>query len=1105
MLRAVIAFALMKKLLIILAVAVSAFAADTNETFKGLKFREIGPATMGGRIDDFAVVESDPDIIYVGTASGGVLKSTNGGITFEPVFDDQQNSTVGDIAVAPHDPSIVWVGSGESNNRQSSSWGNGIYKSTDGGKTWQHMGLDNSKHIGRIVISPADPNVVYVAAAGSLWGPSKDRGIYKTTDGGATWKQVLFVNEDTGVNDIAMDPDSPGTLIAAAYQRRRTVFGFSGSGPGSGLYKTTDGGATWKKLEKGLPWSTEPAKPVRTTAAEEGGGPAGETPALRQPATEPDPLATNEIGRIGVQFYRRDPNVVYAVIEHANGGVFRSEDRGETWTKMSDTDPRGVYYSQIRIDPNNEQRIWVLGANMYVSGDGGRTFKEGSPNFRQIHGDFHAMWIDPRDSNHMITGSDGGIYASHDRGQTWEFINTVPLGQFYELGLDNQRPYRICGGLQDNNVWCGPSMSFDTRGIGNAEWFTIGGGDGFYAQFDPSDPNTVYAESQDGNLLRRNLATHEAKSIRPLAPEGERYRFQWNTPLVVSSFDPHTLYYGGQYLFKSTNRGDDWTRVSPDLTTAVDRDKLPIMGRVPDKYTMSRHDGVQAYPAITTIAESPTNRDLLYAGTDDGNLQVTRDGGKTWKNVTPLKNIYVSRVIASRFNEGTAYATFDGHRSNDFNVYVYKTTDYGTTWKPITSGIANDGDIVHVIREHPKNANLLFLGTEHGLYMSNDAGARWTRLKLNLPTVPVDDVEIQQRENDLVLGTHGRSIWVLDDIGPIEAGGAPLSDLTVFDFRPATEFRISNRGGAIGQQSFFGPNPPNGAIITYYLKNKPADKEKVKITITDKDGKYVRDMDGTTDAGMNRVTWDLRTRSVTAAPREPVEATTARGTQGGEVTPESETEPAAAGGGGGGFGQFNQGLRVDPGVYNVEVSAGNLKQTKTVTVEEDPRIQLSAQDRTARNAALAQLAPMASQATALRRQMTTLHTALKNYNTTRLPANIKTVITDLTKRVDDTCVKVGTPQQCGQAQRLGSAGPPVTYIEPPVTNRITQLINSLENFAAAPSQTQLDQINVLKDLLAKATADVRSTQQAVVDLNKQMRDANIPYIAVPRGEPGGAR
>jgi len=1078
-----------KTVLLAMFVSVAAFAADKpapvaptdyNEVFKRLKFREIGPAAMGGRIDDFAVVESNPDIIYVGTAAGGVFKTTNGGITWDPIFDDQPTSTIGDVTVAPSDPSIVWVGSGEANNRQSGSWGNGVYKSTDAGRIWKHMGLNNSMAIGRIVISPADPNVLYVAAGGNLWGASKDRGVYKSSDGGKTWSNVLFVNDDTGATDIAMDPDSPGTLIAAMYQRRRTVFGFSGSGSGSGLYKTTDGGASWKKLEKGLPWDPDAKK-----------------------IADADPQAAKEIGRIGVNFYRRNANVVYALIEHANGGIFRSDDGGETWTKQSETNPRGSYYSQVIIDPNNDQRVWVHGAQMYYSEDAGKTFKTNL--VQKIHGDYHAMWIDPRDSNHMIAGSDGGIYATHDRGRSWDYLNTIAIGQFYEIGLDMQRPYHICGGLQDNNVWCGPSATFDTRGIANSDWFTVGGGDGFYAQIDPTDPNTVYAESQDGNLLRRNLKTHESRSIRPPAAEGERLRFQWNSPLVVSAYDNKTLYYGGNYLFKSTDRGDSWTRLGGDLTTGEDRDKLPIMGRVPDKNTMSRDDGVQAWPAITTISESPTNRDLLYAGTDDGNLQVTRDGGKTWKNVTPKKGVYVSRVIASRFNEGTAYATLDGHRSNDFGVYVFATSDYGATWKPIRSGIDDDAGTVHVIREHFRNPKLLFLGTERGLFVSYDQGGHWSRLKLNLPTVPVDDIAIHPRENDLVLATHGRSIWILDDLAPIEqmTDAVPSEALHVFEARPATEWRIANRSGVTGHKAFFGPNPPNGASITYLLKSKPADKEKVKISVVNKEGKVVREIDGTGDAGLNRVTWDLRTRSVNEAPREP-EAAAAGATAGGGVT-EAATEQASEQGGG--FGGFQGALRVEPGEYTVKVASGKLEQSTKVVVEEDPRIEISPDDRTARRQALTQLAQLATSGAAARRSITGLHTALKDYKKTKLPENIQKAADDLLKKVDAACLKLGTPTQCGQpSPGLGWAGPPVLYTPPPVTQRITQLLGGIENYAAAPTAWQLDQVKVLQGLLKDATSEAQTiTKTDLETLNKMMRDANVPYVSVPVGGGGGGQ
>src|SRR6266568_3627876 len=626
------------------------------DKFKSLEFREIGPATMGGRIDDFAVVESNPNIVYVGTASGGVWKTTNNGTTWESVFDKESVSTIGDIAIAPSDPSVVWVGTGEPNNRQSSSWGDGAYKSLDGGKTWKKMGLEATHHIGRIVIHPKNPEVVYVAALGHLWGPNAERGVYKTSDGGKTWSQVLKINDDTGVSDIAMDPESPNTLYAAAYERRRTPYGFNGGGPDSAIYKTTDG--------------------------------------------------------------------------------------GETWKKMSDTNPRPSYYSQVRIDPNNDLRLWALGAQMFYSEDGGKTFS--TQRVKGIHGDYHAMWIDPADSNHMITGSDGGIHWSYDAGKTWDFLNTIAIGQFYEVALDNEKPYHICGGLQDNGSWCGPSQTLTRDGIVNEDWQVIHGGDGFYAAIDNVEPWIVYTESQDGYIDRRDMRTGQQRSIRPEAKAGEpHYRFQWNSAVAVSAHNHTTVYYGGNYLFKSTDRGDNWIRLGGDLTSGVDRNKLQIFGKTPDKNTLSRHDGVQEYPTITTFSESPLTPSVLWVGTDDGNVQVTRDGGKTWKNVASKvpgvpKGTYVSRVVASKTGEGAALLTFDGHRGDDNNIYVFTTGDYGENWKPIRNGIPDSAGSVHVVREHPRNTNLLFAGTEFGLWISWDHGMNWVAFKNIFPAADGD-------------------------------------------------------------------------------------------------------------------------------------------------------------------------------------------------------------------------------------------------------------------------------------------------------------------------------------------------------------------------------
>jgi photosystem II stability/assembly factor-like uncharacterized protein len=773
---------------------------------------------------------------------------------------------------------------------------------------------------------------------------------------------------------------------------------------------------------------------------------------------------------------------------------------------MSDTNPRAMYYSQVHIDPNNDQRIWVHGANMFYSEDGGKTFRQNLG--QRIHGDFHAMWIDPNDSNFMLAGSDGGIHITHDRGRSWDFVNTVPLGQFYEIGLDMAKPYNICGGLQDNNAWCGPSATMDNRGIGNEDWFTVGGGDGFYAQIDPTDPSIVYTESQDGNVLRRNLKTHESRSIRPQPAEGEaRYRFQWNSPIVISAHDPKTIYYGGNFLFRSNDRGDNWTKLGPDLTTGQDRDKLPILGKVPDANTLSRHDGVQQFPAITSISESALNKDVLWAGTDDGNLQVTRDGGKTWTNVAAKvagvpKGTYVSRVIASRHAEGTSYATFDGHRSNDFGIYVYATTDYGTTWKAIRNGIPDNNGIVNVIREHPKNPKLLFAGTEYGAYVSFDQGARWTRLKLNLPTVPVDDIAIHPRENDLVFGTHGRSIWILDDITALEqmSDAVATEDLHLFDIRTATQWRIANRSGSTGHKVFYGPNPPNGAIVNYYLKAKPDEKERVRIAITDKDGKVVREMDGTKEVGVNRVVWDLRSRSLTA--------------QGGEGGAGGGEAGEGSGFGGGGFGRGGGALRVEPGEYTVKVTVGKLEQSKKVVVEEDPRIVISAADRAARRKALDQVSQMAAGGMMGQRSVTGLRTAIsgviegwKKPGAAKPAENVQKAAEELLKKVAVTCKLFANPTQCGErpTTALGAAGPPLVPTEPPLPQRVMQLIMGLESYTAAPTAWQLEQIPILQAKLAEAGAAARKlTQEELPALNKLMNEAGVPHIVLPTGgRPGG--
>ena len=1091
--------------LLVLGLCTAALFAQSpyDTALKNLKFRSIGPAVMGGRIDDLAIVESNPDIIYVGTAAGGIMKTVNGGMSWQAIFEDQPNPSIGDLALAPSNPSILYVGTGEPNNRQSSSWGDGIYKSMDGGATFTHMGLRETHHIGRIVVHPTDPNTVYAAALGDLWGPNKERGVYMSTDGGATWKQTLFVNEDTGVTDISIDPQSPNILYAAAYQRRRTVFGFNGGGPGSGLYRSTDGGLHWTKL----------------------GGP-----------TLGRGLPTGEYGRCALDVYRRNSNIVYALIEHpTQGGVYRSEDKGATWTRMSDTNPRPMYFSQIRVDPSSDQRIWMGGVNIYFSEDGGRTFTQN--RFRNVHSDVHAIWIDPSNSDHLVIGNDGGVWATNDSGRNWRHFNNMAIGQFYEVAYDFQKPYKICGGAQDNYSWCGPSSNMQTLGVGNEDWFTVQGGDGFYNRIDPSDPNIIYAESQDGNLARRDLRTSESKSIRPLEDNDQapRFRFQWNSPLMISPHDPKTIYYGGNHLFRSTDRGDTWTRLGEDLTTGADRNKLTILGKVVDTVALSRNDGVVAWPCITAIAESPVKAGVLWAGTDDGNVQLSRDGGKTWHNVMSMitgapKGGYVSRIEPSHRDEGTAYVTFDNHRSADYGIYIFRTTNHGDSFTRITNGIPPEAGTVHVIREDPANPNVLFAGMEFGLYVTFDRGANWRKLKNGLPTVPVFDLQIHPRDHDLILATHGRSFWIMDDISALEQLNDQVlsSDLKLFEnARPGIEWKMADYRSFVGTSLFLAGNAQPGVLLDYYTKSAGP----VRFTITDKNGKAVRTLNARAEAGVvNRTAWDMRYD----APVPPQEGRGGRGggggggrggrggaaasaetPGGGELTTEfgpagAGAEGASAGGGGGGgggrggFGPGRGGL-VEPGDYAVTLSANGKTETHTFKVEDDPRVQMSQSDRDQRRKAVDTLMSLMKDADAARRRAVAMNTAITNLteswkqpNAPQVPDTVKKAADDLLGRVKAAAATFEAPGggRGGRGGAGGGAGPPPPYTPPPVTQKLSRLMGTIDGYSAAPTSRQMADIEEASQQLQKGIAEVNKLWDEVPKLNKLMIDAGIQYFTV---------
>jgi photosystem II stability/assembly factor-like uncharacterized protein len=883
-----------------------------------LKWRSIGPINTSGRIDDFSVgrVHGQPDQIYVATATGGVFKSTNGGTSWDPIFDKvDAMMSIGTVRVAPSNANVVWVGTGEANNRQSSYWGDGVYKSTDAGKTWKSMGLRETRSIARIVIDPGNYDIVYVAAAGHLWGSNPERGVFKTTDGGQTWKKVLYVDDNTGATDLIIDPMNPLILYAATYQHQRKAWGFNGGGPGSAIYKTTDGGATWTKLTNGLP--------------------------------------TGDKGRIGIDLMPSDSREVYAVIEAAGstGGVFRTLDGGANWEKMSPLDTRPMYYSQIRLDPKDKNRIYMLGSNrgFYFSDDAGKTFTE---RFSNVHGEDHALWVDPDDPNHLIVGGDGGVSITWDRAMTWDFRRNMPIGQFYEVDVDNKVPYTVCGGLQDNGLWCVPSAVRNRNGIADRDGWNIGGGDGFYAKIDPSDPNYAYEESQDGNVARVNLALMEHQSVRPgsgeRAPEGGGrggrgggYRFNWDSPIMPSSIDSKTVYMGANVLFKSTDRGSSWKAISPDLTLHIDRDTLMMMGARVGPTALSRHDGVTSYGTITSVSESPLDGKVLYVGTDDGQVQVTRDGGATWTNVTshinglPARTV-VTTVLGSHYAAGRVYATFDGHYNDDYKPYAYVSDDYGQSWRAIVSGLPETS--VNRIREHPHNSHVLILAHSRGVHFSNDGGATWNSLATNMPPVPTDDAIIHPRDNALIVGTHGRSIWILDDVGPLEALTADgvKAEATLAPIPRAREMSTWSPQAWYGHGEFFAPNPEFDGVITYYLRD--AASGPVSIEISDAaTGAAIRTLKGSTAKGLNRVTWDLRM----GAALSEEEAGTLIAGGGGR---------GGGGGGGGRGGGGQQGPLVFPGKYKVLVKVPGVASELRgeMIVEGDPLPNFSDADRRVR-------------------------------------------------------------------------------------------------------------------------------------------------------------
>ena len=902
-------------LLFLPTVAGTARSQAPADPFGGLRFRSIGPAALGGRIHDVEALPNDPSTVYLATASGGLWKSVNAGTTWTPIFEGQSVSTFGDLAIAPSNPNVIWAGTGEQQNRQSSSWGDGVYRSTDAGQSWSHLGLVETRHVSRVLVDPRNPDVAWVGALGNLWAPSADRGVFKTTDGGRNWQKVLFVDTLTGIADMVMHPSDANTLIAASYQRMRRTWGFNGGGPGSGIHKSTDGGATWRRIDQGLP--------------------------------------PGDKGRIGLAIARANPRIVLATVEHQQqGGIYRSEDGGETWTRVNALNPRPMYYSHIFIDPTNDDRVYVLGVQMYKSEDGGRNWQQLplSPTYDVgVKTDHHSMWIDPGDPKRFYLVGDGGLHVTFDMGQTFQRINNIPIGQFYAITADDRDPYWVYGGMQDNHSWMAPSATRHWLGIVNEDWRQIGFGDGMYHQVDRAGHRYVYTTAQNGSIQRVDAETGDRLGIEPQPPAGERdYRYDWVTPILASRHTPGLVYFGGNRLFISRDRGITWTRTA-DLTRQINRDTLTLMGVRGADIRLSRYDGEQSFSEIVTISESPLDGRILWVGTDDGNVQLSRDGGATWTELSAnIKGVpngtYVSRLVASSASRGTAYVTFDAHRDGNFAPYAFRTTDFGRTWAPIMSGLPASGS-VRTIHEYPGKPNVALLGTEHALFVSVDSGASWQRFGANLPTTRYDDILVHPRTKDLILGTHGRSIWILDDASPLAEWRSTVASapLTVFPIRAATLFQYWEDFSNRAQGVYAGDNPPDGAIISYHLA-QPADT--VRVTITNAAGRVVRQL-STPGAALriNRVAWDLR----------------------------HDAGPAGGGGGGGGEeggggpgmqAQMNAaaaaaalprpprdvGIRgpfVSPGSYTIVVEANGAYVTRTVQVKADPMLPVTlAQHRT---------------------------------------------------------------------------------------------------------------------------------------------------------------
>jgi photosystem II stability/assembly factor-like uncharacterized protein len=1014
--------------------------ANLNSSlFKNLSWRNIGPANMVGRVSDVEGVPGDPNVVYVGSASGGVWKTLNGGITWKPIFDGQSVASIGDIALEPGNPDVVYVGTGESNVRNSVSFGNGVYKSTDGGHTWSHVGLKDTEHISRIVINPNNPDIVYVGALGRAFGPNSSRGVFVSRDGGQSWEKTLYKDQWHGVSDMDINPKNPNIVFAGLWKFMRKPWTFESGDKEGGVFRSVDGGRTWGKVTEGLP---------------------------------------ELIGRIGIKVAPSNPDVVYAMTESPEGTLYRSDDAGESFYRVSsdvEIVSRGFYYTDLRVDPADENRVYAISSRLYVSIDGGKTFEQIS---QSTHVDFHTLWIDPENPHRIWQGQDGGICVSYDRGKNWDYINNICAAQFYQICADNREPfYYVGGGLQDNGTWYGPSRNKESFGILKDDWRMVSFGDGFHVACHPDNPQIFVSERQGGGIVRTNMDTMEQQDISPQprradgAPASElKYRFNWNTPIIPSPHDKKTIFVGGNVVFKSMDFGSTWDIISPDLTTD-DPEKQKTAGSPawPENTT------AEYYCTIISLAESPVQPGVIWAGTDDGQLHVTMNGGNDWENVInsiPDLPSYtpVSHVEPSIFSTGMAYAAFDRHMLDNFSPFVYRTSDFGRTWVDVTGNLP-DNAYVWVIREDPIRPQIIYAGTELGLFVSFSRGTHWIKLHMkNLPPVAVHDISVHPRENDLILGTHGRGIWIFDDISFLRETRPELleEDAHLFKIRPAMRHAVKPTRYGIGDREYRGENPPYGALMTYYLKSRMDDNKDLRIDIYNKDKNLIRRIkDLPAEKGMNRVSWDLRE----TPPRQRY-----------ETKPEEDF-----------FSSGPLGPQVQPGIYTVRFVKGEQAYKQELTVRIDPTVEVSDNDLEVQHQYTSDLCSMQSSVNDGLRSLDTLLSQLDDRKNT-ISMQPGTFSEEVMETIENHIKEIKQIQSVLTKPK----GAPFWSEGPRLIERLKALFQSIDGVNKAPTKAQRIYFDELKQEFEAGMTEINKyLVESAKQINKIFSENNVPTLLIP--------